>query len=337
MIEVTYHDDLKEVQGDPVLAPLLDAPMAASPFDRVAWWRALAEDSNLRPLIAVAREGDSRAVLALRRTARDIHALANWYSFAVRPVVSPGVDKVRLLAALAEDLAGQAPCIELAPVPDENGEASTLEGAFHKAGWSVFRERCDSNHVLEVAGRSFAEYLAARPGPLRTTLKRKGAKVNCEVLTRFDDETWAAYEAIYAASWKPEEGSPALLRRFAREEGEAGRLRLGIARAGSEPVAAQFWTVEAGTAWIHKLAHTEASKPLSPGTALSAALFEHVINVDRVRLVDFGTGDDPYKRDWMEAVRPRYRLKMYRPHWPGNWPAIAKAHLRRLAGKTRNG
>jgi hypothetical protein len=32
---------------------------------------------------------------------------------------------------------------------------------------------CDVNHVLEVGGRSYAEYLAARPGPLRTTLKRK--------------------------------------------------------------------------------------------------------------------------------------------------------------------
>ncbi len=337
LIEVTYHDDLKEVQADPLLASLLDAPMAASPFERLAWWRALAEDGDVLPLIAVAREDDSRAVLALCRKARHIHALANWYSFTVRPVISSGADAARLLSALAEDLAGQAPCIVLAPMPDEHGEASALAGAFRKAGWSVFRERCDSNHILDLAGRSFADYFAARPGPLRTTLKRKARKVSCEVLTRFDDEAWAAYEAIYAASWKPEEGSPALLRRFAREEGTAGRLRLGIARAGGEPVAAQFWTVEASTAWIHKLAHTEASRPLSPGTALSAALFEHVIDVDRVELVDFGTGDDPYKRDWMEDVRPRYRLDMYCARWPGNWPAIAKGHLRRLAGKTRSG
>jgi CelD/BcsL family acetyltransferase involved in cellulose biosynthesis len=109
-------------------------------------------------------------------------------------------------------------------------------------------------------------------------------------------------------------------------------LRLGIARAEGEPIAAQMWTVEGGTAWIHKLAHTEASKPLSPGTTLSAALFEQVIDRDGVSLVDFGTGDDPYKRDWMEQVRPRFRLEMYRPGWPGNWSAIVKRTARRLVG-----
>jgi hypothetical protein len=57
---------------------------------------------------------------------------------------------------------------------------------------------------------------------------------------------------------------------------------MAIARAEGEPVAAQFWTVEGGTAFIHKLAHTEASKPLSPGTTLSAALFEQVIDRDGV-------------------------------------------------------
>jgi CelD/BcsL family acetyltransferase involved in cellulose biosynthesis len=98
-------------------------------------------------------------------------------------------------------------------------------------------------------------------------------------------------------------------------------------------VAAQFWTVEAGTAFIHKLAHREEAKPLSAGTTLTAALFEHVIDRDKVDVVDFGTGNDPYKRDWMEDVRPRYRLDMFRPGWPGNWPIIARKGISRLAGR----
>jgi CelD/BcsL family acetyltransferase involved in cellulose biosynthesis len=165
---------------------------------------------------------------------------------------------------------------------------------------------------------------------VRTTLKRKAGKVAVTIETEFNPESWAAYEAIYAQSWKPEEGSPTFLRAFAEAEGAAGRLRLALARADGEPVAAQFWTVENGTAYIHKLAHTEASKPLSPGTTLSAALFERVIDHDRVETVDFGTGDNPYKRDWMEEVRLRYRLTMYRPGSPGNWPRMAKASLRQM-------
>ena len=100
-------------------------------------------------------------------------------------------------------------------------------------------------------------------------------------------------------------------------------------------VAAQFWTVDDGTAWIHKLAHLESAKPLSAGTTLTAALFEHVIERDRVEWVDFGTGDDPYKREWMEQVRPRYRLTCWRPSDPRNWPVIGKALLRKLVSQPR--
>jgi hypothetical protein len=332
-IVVTYHDDLNEVQGDAAMAELLSAPHARAPFDRIEWWRMLEKHCGHFPLITVARQGKDRAVLPLLRKSRDIVALANWYSFRFAPLVTPGADAPTLLAAMAADLAAEAPRITLAPLPNENGETDLLEQAFRKAGWTVFRSECDVNHVLPVGGRSFADYMAERPGPLRTTLKRKGSKVTVQLEREFNPASWAAYEAVYAQSWKPEEGSPAFLRAFTEAEGAAGRLRLGLAFAAGEPVAAQFWTVENGTAFIHKLAHTEASKPLSPGTTLSAALFEEVIDRDHVDLVDFGTGNDPYKRDWMELVRPRYQLEMYRPKWPGNWPRIVRAALRHALGK----
>ncbi|TAD83302.1 MAG: GNAT family N-acetyltransferase [Sphingomonadales bacterium] len=177
-------------------------------------------------------------------------------------------------------------------------------------------------------GRSFAEYWDTRPGPLRTTLKRKARKVETEILTHFDAQVWADYETIYAASWKPAEDQPAMLRAFAEAEGAAGRLRLGIARAEGIAVAAQCWTVENSTAYIHKLAHLESHKPLSAGTTLTAALFAHVIDIDRVDLVDFGTGDQSYKADWMEEVRPRFRIDCLDPAQPKAWPPLAKRILR---------
>ena len=332
-MNVAYHDDLKEVQGDAAVMALLSPGPASSPFDRLEWWRLLVEEADILPLIAVAGIGTARAILPLARSGRRIDGLVNWYSFRLAPLVTDGADAAQLLGALAADLAGQSPHITLFPLPDEHGETTMLQTAFRQAGWAVFREQCDENHVLPVNGRSFADYLAARPGPLRTTLKRKAGKVGVTIETRFNPESWAAYEAIYAQSWKPEEGSPAFLRRFAEAEGAAGRLRLGIARADGVPVAAQFWTVEGGTAFNHKLAHVETSKSLSPGTTLSAALFEHVIDVDRVSLVDFGTGTDGYKRDWMEAMRPRYRLEMLRPGWPGCWPRLARLTAKRLVSR----
>nr|WP_247714922.1 GNAT family N-acetyltransferase [Qipengyuania mesophila] len=284
-----------------------------------------------KPLIAMAEGGGERVALALHETDDGLASLTNWFSFTWRPLGR----EPRLLTALARDLHQRTHRVTLSPLPDEDGSASTVEDAFLDAGWLVLREPCDENHVLPVAGRSYADYWATRPGKMRTTLKRKAKKVEVEILTHFDEASWQDYQAIYAESWKPEEERADILETFARAEGKAGRIRIGIARADGVPVAAQFWTVEGGTAYIHKLAHTEAAKPLSAGTTLSAALFEHVIDTDGVELVDFGTGGDAYKRDWMEVNRPRYRLTCFDWRKPHAWPALAKAMVRRLAPHKR--
>ena len=341
VIAVEYHHDLKEVQSDQALSSLLSADCQHSPFDRLAWWQGLAEHCGMEPTLAVARNGRGLAVLPLTGANGHLQALSNWYTFRYRPVANEAQAEA-LIAAIAKDLAGKAHRVTLSGLPDEDGTATVLETAFRNAGWSVSREESDTNHVLEVMGRSYEEFLAGRPGKLRTTLKRKTPKVATQVLTSFDAGVWDTYEDIYRESWKPDEGSPAFLRAFAEAEGQAGRLRLAIAHGKTgdfegRALAAQMWTVEGGTAHIHKLAHREDAKPVSPGSVLSAALFRHVIDIDKVGLIDFGTGDDPYKRDWMEQQRPRYRLDMFRPFSPRNWLVFARAGLLRLAGSRKRG
>lgn len=334
VISASYHETVNVLQGmSGKNAPDL------SPFDRPEWFALLA-DSGIPPFVAVGGGQDAATALALTRANGRLEPLRNWYSFTWRPLGG----QTEGLTVLARDLRHKSHQITLWPLPDEDGSATQLQSAFVEAGWHVRREQCDHNHVLLVNGRSFAEYWAQRPGRMRTTLKRKAKKVEVDLLTRFDDAAWAAYEQIYERSWKPEEGDPALLRRFAEAEGTAGRIRLAVARHEGIPVAAQFWTVENGTAYIHKLAHLEAHRNLSAGTTLSAALFEHVIDEDRVDLVDFGTGDDPYKRDWMEIDRPRYRIDCLNPAAPRAWPALtkrlidaARQSLRQSTAKAKGG
>ena len=323
MISVSYHGTVNVLQGT--------MEDALSPFGRAEWFAHLA-GAGAEPFVAIAAAGDKTAALPLARANGRLESLVNWYSFSWRPLLS---NDAELLTQIAAGLRGKSHRVTMWPVPDEDGSASSIELAFRNAGWKVSRERCDHNHVLPVNGRSFAEYWAGRPGRMRTTLKRKAKKVEWEILTGFDEAAWSEYEAVYDHSWKPEEGDPALLRAFAREEGAAGRLRLAIARKDGKAVAAQFWTVEGGTAYIHKLAHLEDHKNLSAGTTLSAALFEHVIDKDGVDLVDFGTGDDPYKRDWMEEDRPRYRIDCLDPARPASWPALIKRAIRRVAPASR--
>lgn len=323
-ISVSYHETASKLQEF--------AGFARGPFERPEWFELL-EKHGSKPLIAVARIGEREAALALQQSEDGLQSLANWFSFAWS---SHGRDPA-LIEAIARDLVTRTHRIELEPVPEENDAAKALEDAFVTAGWRVFAAPCTENHVLHVKRRSFAEYWAARPGKMRTTLKRKARKVSVEVIDRFDEAAWRDYRQVYDNSWKPKEEQAGLLEAFARIEGETGHLRLGIARHEGEPVAAQFWTVEDGAAYIHKLAHVEAAQPLSAGTVLSAALFEHVIDMDGVELVDFGTGNDSYKRDWMEDIRQRYCIVALNPRRLRAWPELARRSARRLASRLGRG
>ncbi len=338
LIAVEYHADLKEVQLDAQLAALLSPEQQQAPFDRLDWLNGLASACNMPPLFAAARDDRSLVVLPLSRAADQLVGLSNYYTFRYRPLISSqGADPRDLLGALARDLADRTHRITLTGVPDEDGSATLLEEVFRGAGWAVLREQCDWNHILPVGGRSWEQYLAGLPGKLRSTIKRKSGKLQCRILDRFDEVFWAQYVSIYKESWKPEEGSIDFLRQFAELEGEQGRLRMGVAYADGVPVASQVWTVEGGTAFIHKLAYRDSARALSPGTVLSAAMFERALDRDRVGLIDYGIGDDPYKRDWMEEVRPRFRLDMFRSGSPRNWVRLARTRLARLAGKGPHG
>ena len=330
MVSFEYLVNPAEAQAAPAWAAALGRQYQPAPFDRVAWWSALHELClpGEQPLLALASEGKARCALALMRRpgSGQLRSLANWYSFWARPVFAGGGEA--LLRALAHDLARKARRISLTPLSQT--DATQVAQAFSAAGWSVRADQIDVNHRVELAGRSFAEYWAGRPGRLRETVRRKGFKgaVTVRIAAHFDPADWADYEAVYAQSWKPEEGSPVFLRRFAESEGDAGTLRLGLAHIDGRPVAAQLWTVEHGTAYIHKLAHVEDAKMHSPGTLLSHALFAHAIEQDRVHTIDFGTGDDAYKRDWMEDVRPMLRLDMHRPLHPKSWLHLLRNRIR---------
>lgn len=334
-----YHHEVCQVQPDSALAHRLSSDCQRAPFDRLWWWQALESWCALPGQLHGIEITDGEAMLALRDAGHGhLVSLANWYTFRFRPILNGNPIALDLLA---KTLKSRAHRITLDKVPDEDGSMTALASAFRKAGWLVVCEPCDTNHILPVAARSFDTYIQTRPGPLRTTLKRKSGKVSTQVLTHFDPAAWQAYEDIYAQSWKGEEGAPAFLRAFAEEEGAAGRLRLGIAfdsaAPGSPPLAAQMWTVEGGTAFIHKLAYRESARALSPGSVLTAALMRHVIDIDQVREVDFGTGDDPYKRDWMETTRPRYRIEAMRPWALRNVPIIGRYVARGLAARLKRG
>jgi hypothetical protein len=300
-------------------AGMLDRPFQRSPYDRIDWLgltaRHLWPDAALA--VATVREGPHALWLPLRVSGSGrACSFARWYTLAFAPIATPGCP-AEVRAALFNRLVAQVGSRfgALALWPLEPEVSAELQSAFRAAGWIAI-DRVETAHwVAHTAGLDFDAYWARRGSKLRNTVRRraKANPVETRIFDRFDADAWAAYETVYAGSWKPNEGSPAFVRAFAEQEGAAGTLRLGIALRDGQPVAAQFWTVEHGVATIHKLAHLESERANSPGTLLSHAMFRHVLDHDRPDLIDYGNGDEGYKAEWMDERRVRHRLRLFNP------------------------
>ena len=92
-----------------------------------------------------------------------------------------------------------------------------------------------------------------------------------------------------------------------------GWLRSGILTLNGQAIAAQLWLIKDGKASIYKLAYVKGCERLSAGSVLTHALMQQVIDVDQVAEVDYLTGDDAYKRDWMSHRRERWGLVAFHP------------------------
>lgn len=330
--KVEIYDELEAVAHD--AAGALDRPAQPSLFDRLDWYRLVAAHCPPpgRLQVVRGRDGGAAAWLFLAADGARAQGFTNWYS--LRFGASQAGAAAHTLQAMAKALRGRLAQVELYPIAADD----PLPEAFRTAGWIVDRTRASSSWRTRTEGLSFEQYWASRPARLRNTARRKAAAADLDMAIHraFEPAAWADYEAVYAASWKPQEGSPCFMRALAEQEGAAGALRLGIASQDGRPIAAQLWLVEHGVATIHKLAYAEHAKSLSPGTILSAAMFREAIDVDRVRLIDFGTGDDAYKAEWMEEKAPLYRLIAYNPSRPAGLAGAARAAAAKLVGRLRS-
>ncbi len=301
-------------------------------FDGLGWFRLIEAHCPPpgRPLVARARgPGGAAAWLFLAEQGGRGEAFRCWYSLRFGLVGdSEGAEPI------ARALRKRLHRLEIFPLE----EPQPLAAAFRRTGWATFVSPATASWRVATEGKDFESYWAERPGKLRNTAQRKAkaAGLDIEIHRAFNAAAWAAYEEVYAASWKPEEGSPAFLRALAEREGEAGRLRLGVARKDGRALAAQLWTVENGTAWIHKLAYREDAKPLSPGTILSMAMFRAALDDDRVSRIDYGTGDDGYKRDWMGERATLWRIEAFSLASPRGLVGAARAGLSALVRKVRS-
>lgn len=317
-------------------------------FQYGADWLRLLEATALRGdgelELRVARIGSSvSCLLPLLRVpgpwGPELRTPANFYTTRSLPILGPAGDDPDAALILLQHLRQSRPRahrIRLAPIDRSHPAYSCARTALRRAGYLTFEYFCYGNWYLPVAGDAEA-YLAGRPGELRSTLRRMSRRVakaggRIEIVGPDGDieAAIAAYESVYARSWKSQEPHPAFIPGLVRLCAQRGWLRMGLLWLDGRPVAAQLWVVAQGKAHIFKLAYDEAHAGLSPGTVLTGTLMRHVIDIDRVHEVDYLTGDDAYKSAWMSHRRELWGLV---GHDPATLAGLAGA-AREAAGRS---
>ena len=225
---------------------------------------------------------------------------------------------------LARELYSRRPhwdVLNIRPVDLSLPGVQRLHGALTELGLRTQTYFCFGNWYLNVDGRSYHEYFKDLPSVIRKNVPyyrrrlEKTARVRTEIYMHLEDLDAATrdYETIYNSSWRDSEGYPNFIRGLIRTAAEQGWLRMGVFYIDDEPAAAQLWIVHGGFASIYKICYAEKFAKFSVGSILTADMLEHVLDIDRVREVDYLTGDDSYKANWMSHRRERWGIMAFNP------------------------
>lgn len=316
----------------PDLAGLFATAGAESFFNHPAWYAVFARHAlDAGAEVRLYADAAARAALLLQvplpsRMRRQI-SLANYYSCAHAPLLHPGADAAAALAEIVAAIAAERPrwdSVSLLGLDPTAPGFDALAAALRGAGMMV-RPFFDFGVWYQAtAGLSFARYCDGLPGELRNTWTRKRKKLagNPSLRLSFCDgaagleQGIADYQAVYRASWKDAEPYPDFMPALMRACAGLGALRLAVYHLDGQPAAAQFWIVWHGRATIFKLAHDERFAEHSLGTLLTMAVMERVLETDRPFEIDFGHGDDAYKKLWLPQRRERWGLLAANPRTP---------------------
>lgn len=275
---------------------------------------------------------------------RELSLFQNVYTMIAGPAIrADESERARVIDALAQrltDAHAETDIIFLGSMDPASENFPLLEGALRDAGWWVAQTPGFINWFEPTAGLTWENYLASLPGRMRSLLKRRERRLEKagEIQWRFSgagenlDGLLADYDIVHENSWKPPEGFPDFTAALVRACAHSGVLRMGLLYLNGAPAAAQIWTVSNGSATIYKLSYGEQFKDYSVGSILTARMMRWILETDKPAIVDFGNGDDPYKRDWLRHKRVRMNLIAFNPKSARGLLAGGRFFTRRLIG-----
>jgi hypothetical protein len=336
---------LSELAGKENVLPFASISERGSFFAQPAWFK-LIEDCYIGTGSAatiVAREGRSLAIACLRRGGdRVLRSCTNLYTTEFDLIGddsdTPGV------CAFVEELVRSGDRLEYIRLEGLNPSANYF-GAFLKglqsAGWAAKSYFGWAQWREDLAGIDFQNYLSSRASVLQNTWRRKQSLAAKSAALRWQfhrmgdgpEPLIALYENVRQRSWKKAEPFPDFIPNLIRLAARMNALRMGILFVDDVPAAAQFWLAWAGRATIYKLVYAQEFAKFSPGTLLTMEMMRCVLEQDKPVEIDFGRGDDDYKKLWLSSRSERWGIEAANPRTLKGFPRS----LWIMAGEMRAG
>ena len=277
---------------------------------------ALESEHNLLLACVVDTEKILAILPLIMHPSKEWTSLSHRYSSLYSMFVAKD-NQQEILSCLAQGLK-QLPFeyLSLDPVADNNPTLNAFQQAMEACGFSCYRTFRFVNWFHRLNGQSFKDYMDTRPSRVRNTIERKQRKLEREQTfeirlftePNYMHQALSEYHELYKASWKAQEQFEELVEGLSARFSRKGWTRLGVLYINGQPAAAHLWFVVHKNASIFRLVYDQKWKQYSPGSILMCAMLEHVIDVDKVEEIDFLTGNDRYKQDWMSESRERKSL-----------------------------
>ena len=254
----------------------------------------------------------------------NMSSLSNNFTTLYSLLVADDNQLNEVLACLAQGLAQMSiQSFRIEPIDKDDRNINRLCQLMTSHGYKSYPYFRFYNWSHSLNRQLFIDYMVERPKHLRNTIKRKQRKLAREhdyVIQMYKDteidKALMDYQAIYQASWKANEFysdfTPALVKHLSK----LNWLRMAILYVDQQAIAAQIWFVVHGKANIYRLVYDEQWKHFSPGSILTQHLMHYVIDIDKVAEIDFLTGNEQYKQDWMTQRKERIGIRFSKQSKP---------------------